>query len=497
MIVTERFKNLDWLAMVFYPLAVILMEAFWVSPWLSYIGVWPFFSEARPVLSLASVIIVIVVSLLVTRIFTRQKMPLWAIQVIIIGGGLVTMLLVLRLEYAFISGSWFGQIWQILGETFTRPSTIVVAIPAVIYLWWRGIVLGQSTSYFKDIYRSFVLGMVALIALIVFWQISAASGNIPKPGSDIAVNIIAFFFFGLLAIAISHLYNMRNAMPKEEARLTSVWRWLPVMLGVIGGMIIIGFAVASAISPDLIESIGRGVQTVFEFLGKILGYIITPIIYLVQGLVLLFKWFMGLFASGEAPQQFDEMGDLLPPEFQVGEGADLPPVVTETIKWVVLAIIIGLVIFFLARAISRYRSRRAREDIDEVRESLGGWRGFKDDLKLLFKSLGQKFQRKPPPEPPFVFDEDAAGRLDIREIFRHLQWEANRSGIPRRRHETAEEYVRRIEHVVPESSLPLNDLTGMYETVRYGENIVPEEKVDNANGIWQTLKGLIRRLRGD
>src|SRR4030067_3634289 len=94
----SRFKNLDWLAMVFYPLAVILMEAFWVSPWLSYIGVWPFFSEARPVLSLASVIIVIVVSLLVTRIFTRQKMPLWAIQDIIIGGGLVTMLLVHRPE---------------------------------------------------------------------------------------------------------------------------------------------------------------------------------------------------------------------------------------------------------------------------------------------------------------------------------------------------------------------------------------------------------------
>src|SRR4030043_243517 len=93
-----KIKNLDWLAAVFYPLAVILMEAFWVSPWLNWVGVWPFFSEARPVLSLASVIIVIVVSLLVTRIFTRQKMPLWAIQFIIIGGGLVTMLLVLRLE---------------------------------------------------------------------------------------------------------------------------------------------------------------------------------------------------------------------------------------------------------------------------------------------------------------------------------------------------------------------------------------------------------------
>jgi hypothetical protein len=105
-------------------------------------------------------------------------------------------------------------------------------------------------------------------------------------------------------------------------------------------------------------------------------------------------------------------------------------------------------------------------------------------------------RRKPLKAPTYNFDEEAVGRLDIREIYRHMQWEAGRSGIPRRRHETAEEYAQRIEHLVPDSSLPLNSLTDMYEDVRYGEEIASVAKEDNANSIWQTLKGMIRRLRG-
>ena len=38
MTLTGRLRGFDWLGVVFYPLAVILMESFWVAPWLSWIG---------------------------------------------------------------------------------------------------------------------------------------------------------------------------------------------------------------------------------------------------------------------------------------------------------------------------------------------------------------------------------------------------------------------------------------------------------------------------
>ena len=53
----SRFRNFDWLAVIFYPLAVVLMESFWTYPWLVWLGGWPLFSEQRPALSLAAVVV--------------------------------------------------------------------------------------------------------------------------------------------------------------------------------------------------------------------------------------------------------------------------------------------------------------------------------------------------------------------------------------------------------------------------------------------------------
>jgi len=504
--VTNRFKGMDWMAVIFYPLAVILMEAFWVSPWLNWMGLWPIFRETRPVLSLASVIIVLAASLLMTRIVSRQKMPMWALQLSIIGGGVVVLLLVVAAEYTdgyvFLSGGWFAHMAQVLGNTFKNPGTVVFALPVIIYLWWRGIVLGQSTTYFKDIYRSFLIGLVALIFLLIIWQVSSSSGKIASPGAGLGLNVIAFFFFGLLSIAICHLYTMRRTMPKEEAALTSVWRWLPIMLGVIGGMVLLGFAVASIFSPEIFDSISAGFKVIGSFLGKAVTYIMAPFVYLIAGLIYVFKWFLALLrGEQQQEQQEGEMGGM--PEFGEVTTKDIPPWATEALKWVIIAVIIGVIIFILARTISRYRARKAQEEIDETRESLFSWRGLRDDLKLFLNMVGDRFKRKPG-EAGSAFDPDARGRLDIREIFRHLQWEGGRSGITRRRHETAGEYAYRLERAVPDSIESISrvresvgGIKEMYEQARYGEADIPEPQVDKANSLWQALKGMLRRIRGE
>jgi hypothetical protein len=487
--------TIDWLAKVFYPLAVVLMEAFWVYPWLAWVGSWPAFHGGRPVLSLASVVITLVVSLLVTRQALKQAWGLWRVRAVIIGGGLVFILIVLgvdyRADYVFLSGGWLEYVGRTLGATLSSPGTIVVAIPALVYLWWRGIILGQTTSYFRDIYRTFLLGMVALVVLIILWQISSATERFTALGADIGLYVMAFFFFGLTAIAVSHIYIMRSSMPKEEAALTSVWRWLPIMLGVIGGMVLVGFGLASIFSPDIFRSIARALSAIGGFFGKILGYILTPIFFIIEWLIRFLKYLLSLLQGEPAPTDNITPGGpgQLFPEVTP---ANIPPWLQDAIKWFVVALVVGLVLFILAKAVSRIRQRRARDEIEEIHESLFSWKGLMNDLKELLK---MPFRKKEELVREYHFDENAIGEMDIREIYRHVMWEGKRSGIPRRQHETAREYASHLEREVPDSTVPMDDITRVYESVRYGEMKVPEERVKSANNWWQKLRGLIRKLR--
>ncbi len=498
-----KLKKFDLITHFFYPLTVILMESLWISLWLKWIGSRTIFQEPRQVLSLTSVIIVIAAAMLITRIFINQKFSLLGTQFCIIISGIITMTVVLGIEYSgnyiLLSFQWFKYIIELFKNTFAHPGTIIIAIPAIIYLWWRGIILGKSSSasWFEKIYTSFVFAITALIILLIFWQLTGASGTKNNlPGQEICIYILTFFFSGLLSVAISHFYIIHSAVPKKEVIISSVRRYFLLMLIAISCIIFVSFVIASIISPELIEGAGRITHAVIEFIGNILSYVLIALVYLVGAIFAIFKWFLGLFFTDRMPAQ--EHRNIKLPEFNYHYKSIGPSsIMIDIIEWLVLATIVVLVIFFLAKAIKRYRERNAMEteDIDEVRVSLGSWSSFMTDLRLLLKSLGQKFKQKTHKATSYLFNINKAGILDIREMFRHLQYEAARSGIARRRHETVEEYARRIEKKIPGSRIHLNNFIKIYENVRYGGYIIHTDLLSHANELWQTLRGLLRDLR--
>ncbi len=490
----DRLRKTDWLAVLLYPASVILMEAFWVSPWLAWVGGWSTFREPRPALSLGSVAITLALSLLLTRLLQRTQWPLRLIQAVTVVAGLVVILMVLGVEYrggyAFLSGEWFAYFGRLLVDTLESPSTVIPGMLVLVYLWWRGTILGHTTALFRSIYRYFLLGLAALIMLLIFWRLG---GPETGPGPYVGFYIMAFFFFGLLAIAVSHLYLMRRSMPQEEAALTSIKRWLPVTLGVIGGMVLIGFGAAIILSPDVFEIISRGVGVFFGFVGKIINYILIPLGYVVEAGI----WLVRLIISWlrvEPTELPDEPGGSPFSDMEPTTLRELPPFVATALQWLFIAIVAAVVVYILVKAVSRIRGR-GQEEIEEVHESLFTWQGFSDDLAQLLRSMRQRFQRKPHFRSVSYNDDDSQ-QLDIREIYRRFMYEATLSGLPRRRPETPSEYARRLERMVPESSTPLSGITEMYSGVRYGENAMREEQVNGANTLWRALRDVLRRLQG-
>jgi hypothetical protein len=494
----NRFKTMDWLADLIFPLVIILMETFWVYPWLFWLGNFPFYDQPRPALSLGSVFIVLAAATLAIRVFQRRKWPVGVVRAAIIASGLVIILLILAAEYGdgyeYLSSGWFGYFGQSFANAFSRPDTIIIALPALLYLWWRGINLGQMTFNFKNIYRSFLIGIAAIVVLIILWQISSSSGQFPEPGTSIGFDVLAVFFFGLMAIAISHLYAMRSTMPKEEAGLTSVWRWMPTMLTVIGGMIILVFAIAGIFSPGFFTGIGHFLSVIWSFVSRVIDYVIIPLNYVFEAIIWILRWLIARIPKGEPLSQnmTDNMtiGDV----FGRTEQVELSPALILALKWMMIAAVIFVVIFILAKAVSRFRARRAEEEIEEIHESLFSWRDVGNDLKGLFGQLGKKFQRKRTAGGYFSDDETA---LDVREMYRRMLYEASRSGYNRSRHETPDEYTRRMKGIVPEGQEPLKQITEIYVGVRYGETKPPGEKVEKANSLWQILRKLFRGIRGE
>ncbi len=147
------------------------MEVFWVYPWLAWIGRWPARVWQRPPLSLASLILLLGISFLVTKFFLSRRWSLRWIQLSIVSSGLIAIFMVVRVEYGtgfgLLSWQWFVHTAQLLLDSFSHPHPIVIALAAGVYLWWRGISQGRSSLYFDDIYRSFRAGLTALVVLIV------------------------------------------------------------------------------------------------------------------------------------------------------------------------------------------------------------------------------------------------------------------------------------------------------------------------------------------
>ena len=506
--VIHRLANLNWVAVFLFPLMVILMEVFWVYPWLAWTGKWPELDWQRSPLSLASLVLIIGISFLVTRFFVSRRWSLWWIQSGIITCGMVAIFIVIRTEYGagyeLLSGQWFVHTVRVLLDSFSHPHPIALALIVAGYLWWRGISRGSSPLYFNDIYRSFLVGLVALVVLIIVWGVSLGASALESLVSTAGFYVAGFFFFGLTALTLSHLQTIQKRMLQEETARVFNRRWLSIMLGVIGGITLVGIGITSIFSAQFVALLGRLLNNTVEVLLRALDYLFIPVGYLVEGLVYVGRWIVSLLVSGEPPQPSEANG--FPELGELPEGVSpqmLPTEVMLAIKWGFFALVVIAVIYLLARAISRYRASRARTEIEEIHESLWSWEGFKADLHLFLSLIWQRFRRQKKElvpvsaVPSWYTDDDVEGMLNIREIYRRLLWEASRSGIARQRHETPYDYARRLGQGIPAGSEQVSELTDLYIDVRYGDHEAEDKQVDYANRLWQALKRLLRRPERD
>ncbi|MDP3880337.1 MAG: DUF4129 domain-containing protein [Dehalococcoidales bacterium] len=501
----RKLLSSDWIGAISLPLTVILMEAFWLYPWLAWAGEWAMFTRHHPILSLLAVILLLTVAFFATRFLLNRQWPLRRVRFSIVAGGVTVIFIVIRSEYsagfALTDGQWFTYTGGIFLSSFSRLHQVVMALMVAVYLWWRGASLGRSPLHVNHIYRSFAAGLFSLVLLTIIWGASLGTDSFQGLTSTFTLNIAGFFFFGLMALALSHLQSIRRKIPeKEEVARMLGRRWLYTMLGVVGGIFLVGIGITSLFSTEFVALLQRLLNMAYHLVLRALDYLFIAIGYVVEGLLFVAQLVMSWFRRGETPQP--SAGENLTAIQGLPENITPGGFSSEVLlimKWVVFAIISGVIIFFFIRAIFRYRPSQAGEEVEESHESLGGWEGLKSDLRLLLSRLRQRIKQRRRQKitagaiPAWYGREDFDDGLSIREIYQRLLWEAAHSGIARHYHETPYEYARRFGRAVTDGNEPMNELTDLYINVRYGDTAAPDKQISLANNLGKVLHKLLGR----
>jgi hypothetical protein len=227
----------------------------------------------------------------------------------------------------------------------------------------------------------------------------------------------------------------------------------------------------------------------------IYAWVVDIVIFLV-GLIVqvayyLWSLFVALISRKTLPPQ-PFVNGLPQPDQTRNNNSGLSPTLVLVIKLAILVLILGLLIFLIMKMVKRRGLADEDEDLNEEKESLWSWDGFKADLLLFLKNLFRYGRKKvvPAVKDESVYwkpAEDILRRLSIREIYKHLLWQGARVQIPREDYETPSEYARRLGQALPDIKAPLEQITGFYLDVRYGEKSAAEIQTDAANLFWQQL----------
>lgn len=476
----------------------ILMEIVWSYAWLIWISTWLTLHWDRPPLTLVGCIILGLVVGVLNRFSYARNWPLNRTRWIVLSGSLLLLVIIIRWNlaggYSLNDTGWFSYA---TGEV----SRIVAAFFFGLYVTWRAISASRPKYYFNDLYRQFVIGLSATIILLIVWDMSGT--QLSSIWSSAGSYVIAYFGLGLLALAVLSLEKLRTELVHhQEAASSFQRRWLSMIVTII--LLILG--VSGAISNIFF---GNGIQKIVHFLGVAgnwlatgLAYLLLPLGFLAEILIYVGLWLKSLFNPQTKPKlTIPDLSNLK----KAAEGQSpvpIPETLLIVLKWVALALVIGLALYFIARTLMRYWDSKSEEGIDEVHETFWSWSLFRADLRhfLLWLFRWVHWRKRNSSENlespvPMAVSEGENDRIfNIRELYQAMLWQGRQMGIPRRKSETPYEYQQKLESRADIPREEIDALTEAYIADKYGLVNPTPQKVALLNRIWHNFRQKIMNL---
>ncbi|HSN75108.1 MAG TPA: DUF4129 domain-containing protein [Anaerolineae bacterium] len=350
---------------------------------------------------------------------------------------------------------------------------------SVVFIWWRGLALGQRTYNFETVALAFRSGLLLLVAgalLLSFVTRQQAMAF-----------ILPFFFFSLLAVALARLEDV-GRIKGEVGRIFDL-SWLGIL--VVVAALTVGLAGALLIwlaRPEGLE-IMRGLwapigNLLVEALLVLLAILLAPF-------EPILSWLSNLMAQAwlsmlESPL-LEGLGALQPGMAEDVSSPQIDQLIAIALRLLRLLCGVGLLALLLSAGLYLLQRERQRQrEIEEIHENLdvslgdalaGLWRRARDRLRGAAHLWSQ-----------FGISGDLLAAISVRNIYVNTVRLARQRGYPRHKARTPYEYLADLRAAFPQAQSEAQAITDAYVAVHYGELPTGREEMDSLRTAFQRLK---------
>jgi hypothetical protein len=351
-------RGLKWRQEVLY-LSVAAMEVCWLYPWF-LLGYRMLDDNTHPSSAL-SLLLPLLAALYLTRALPRLHLEMRWNRVIVALSAVVACLSALKYHlyrsYFLLDPAWLWDlVLALAGLANAIPAALLVVV-AVLYLWWRGISLGQQSLTFEKVGFYFRLGIVAFIWYLFLTFFST--------GQAVTVLVFVYFFFGLIAVALARIEEVSQWRGGLRSPFNAYWLGALVLATVV--VLLVALLASSIFSLQnayhvlgWLRPLEPVLKAAFYFVFMVLGYLLQPL------LEALFLWLSDLLAElgRSALLTLQET----PPDLSQVQAAS-SPIYLGILRGCITVFILLAALVAVARTLRRWRARREGQ-VDEFGESL-------------------------------------------------------------------------------------------------------------------------------
>ena len=382
-------------------------------------------------------------------------------------GGVVFTLLAVKIQlFGYLplaDAMWLASLGEAFTNIFYGLSPEMVLLVGGGVLWWFGQRMASLPMAFATAVREFQFGLIVLLILLFI----VYGMEIQLSHTILVVTI--FFAASLLSLSIAHAQENKQSTEFYHGN------WLGILLMSISAIILLGLAIGSVITPDLLQLVVAGLTWLWGLIVKGITFIASlfPQSDITPGEVL----------PGAGPMPVEE------PDYT--KLFVLPEVVRKGLRFGWSVLMIGMLLVFLWRIseqIFTWLRTRLGSTGNAEYESLSG--AFWTDIQLLFQRIFRwilkilrwptLLRKRKTVEPKEI--------TSIRQLYQQLLRWAVKAGLPRPVFQTAYEYLDVLQEKMPAYRDTLQYVTRKYVSARYGHVTPSVEELDQLKQSWHNLK---------